>query len=497
MIIFCRFLWFNCVAIGAVATSVIIFSLWDKFQTNPTITGLDTDFHNWEVPFPAITLCQEEPTSNQKIEEYIQKQSVRNGSDDNQIEFFKDLTKLSYDSWARFTTKYSTQGYIDFNTNLKDLVFNLTYKCEETFESCTWKSYPYNCCEGFFPVFTENGFCYTFNSRHYERKIPGTESELPDFGMHYIQETDMKWSLKFKVKSMDSYFPIYILNSEEVAGIDTQAQHVWDFSMESMMFSVKQTYTTQDTAQLSIKQRRCAFPNEIKLKVNKIYSYTACTRECRMKNAMKLCSCVPFFYPVAGTSYRHCGIDELPCITSHLEKIKSIDECSCYLGCSNTVYEIEKLNGMGSSQEGEEGALECQFVSWPMVRYKREVLFGWVDLLVSFGGIAGLFLGFSLLSGVEILYYFTIRACCMVVKERNDLRKMRFVERSRQSTKKKHDVQRFVSKLAPMKASKYATDMNFALQGISNKITPSGKEGYRLRRPADIIKSPYGIEFLN
>lgn len=26
-------------------------------------------------------------------------------------------------------------------------------------------------------------------------------------------------------------------------------------------------------------------------------------------------------------------------------------------------------------------SLETEFVSWPMVRYKREVLFGWVDLL--------------------------------------------------------------------------------------------------------------------
>lgn len=33
---------------------------------------------------------------------------------------------------------------------------------------------------------------------------------------------------------------------------------------------------------------------------------------------------------------------------------------------------------------------------------------------MAFGGIAGLFLGFSLLSGVEIIYYFTLRACCMV-----------------------------------------------------------------------------------
>lgn len=55
---------------------------------------------------------------------------------------------------------------------------------------------------------------------------------------------------------------------------------------------------------------------------------------------------------------------------------------------------------------------------WPIIRYQREVLFGWVDLLVSFGGIAGLMLGFSLLSAAEIFYYFTIRAVCMLFTDR-------------------------------------------------------------------------------
>lgn len=35
-----KFMWFCCVAIGAVAAFVIIDSLWEKFQTNPTITGM-------------------------------------------------------------------------------------------------------------------------------------------------------------------------------------------------------------------------------------------------------------------------------------------------------------------------------------------------------------------------------------------------------------------------------------------------------------------------
>lgn len=66
----------------------------------------------------------------------------------------------------------------------------------------------------------------------------------------------------------------------------------------------------------------------------------------------------------------------------------------------------------------EDYRVNIEFLTWPIIRYKREVLFGWVDLLVSFGGIAGLFLGFSLLSGVEIVYYFTMRAGCMFVKNR-------------------------------------------------------------------------------
>lgn len=43
---------------------------------------------------------------------------------------------------------------------------------------------------------------------------------------------------------------------------------------------------------------------------------------------------------------------------------------------------------------------------------------------VAFGGIAGLFLGFSLLSGVEIIYYFTLRACCMVTNNHQVLEEL-------------------------------------------------------------------------
>lgn len=47
--------------------------------------------------------------------------------------------------------------------------------------------------------------------------------------------------------------------------------------------------------------------------------------------------------------------------------------------------------------------------SLPMERYKRNVIRGTLDLVVSIGGTAGLFVGASLLSFVEIFYYFIVR----------------------------------------------------------------------------------------
>lgn len=47
---------------------------------------------------------------------------------------------------------------------------------------------------------------------------------------------------------------------------------------------------------------------------------------------------------------------------------------------------------------------------WPTNQYRRQALRTNLDVIVSIGGILGLFLGASLLSAIEFIYYFTIRA---------------------------------------------------------------------------------------
>lgn len=42
--------------------------------------------------------------------------------------------------------------------------------------------------------------------------------------------------------------------------------------------------------------------------------------------------------------YRQCTLRELECIAKHAPAITDVTKCSCELGCTHTVYEVEKLS---------------------------------------------------------------------------------------------------------------------------------------------------------
>lgn len=121
---------------------------------------------------------------------------------------------------------------------------------------------------------------------------------------------------------------------------------IWDYYVDKISFSVKQTYTTEDARQLSIKQRHCIFEDEKKLLTDRIYTYSACIQQCRMLKTLKKCRCVPHFYPNT-IGERNCNFNDFACISKNIKVIESEESCFCELGCSNTVYEVEKLNEKG------------------------------------------------------------------------------------------------------------------------------------------------------
>lgn len=52
--------------------------------------------------------------------------------------------------------------------------------------------------------------------------------------------------------------------------------------------------------------------------------------------------------------------------------------------------------------------LDIHFESETMIKYRTDVVFGFLDWMVAIGGIAGLFLGASVISLVEVIYHLSV-----------------------------------------------------------------------------------------
>jgi Amiloride-sensitive sodium channel. len=56
------------------------------------------------------------------------------------------------------------------------------------------------------------------------------------------------------------------------------------------------TESSRNVRALSISQRNCLFPDELRLSVFKTYTQQNCLLECRLRNIASYCGCYPYFF---------------------------------------------------------------------------------------------------------------------------------------------------------------------------------------------------------
>ena len=84
--------------------------------------------------------------------------------------FLVALANISYDSLDALLP-YTEDADLPQH-GLKEIVFEVVSRCHVLVE-CAWKGdAELNCCPYFRPIFTEHGFCYSFNLRFTETQWP-------------------------------------------------------------------------------------------------------------------------------------------------------------------------------------------------------------------------------------------------------------------------------------------------------------------------------------
>nr|CAH7715526.1 unnamed protein product [Callosobruchus chinensis] len=129
---------------------------------------------------------------------------------------------------------------------------------------------------------------------------------------------------------------------------------------------------------LNVEKRGCKFPWENEgLLVHKHYSYSTCVVQCHAENHIRL-------YKI-----EYCNVQGLQCLTDYFDEVNRLNAkgfekpglvCDCVPSCFEPEYNVVS------------------------VTKGRIVLRTDLDLVVSIGGTAGLFIGASLLSIVELVY---------------------------------------------------------------------------------------------
>ncbi|KAJ8916815.1 hypothetical protein NQ315_005822 [Exocentrus adspersus] len=204
------------------------------------------------------------------------------------------------------------------------------------------------------------------------------------------------------------------------------------------------------------KRRECYFPKEKELKFFKIYTSLNCKLECLTNFTLHQCGCVNFYMP-RDNSTSICGNGKSRCMkkaeqllqmgdlrkkielsenkstngnnTKNKEFYRDLLDCDCMPLCNDLSYDVEisqndwdwldalrslSPNGTLSFKEDDYhlSSLTLFFKSSQFITSQRHELYGPTDFLANFGGLLGLFTGFSILSLMEAIYFLTVRLCC-------------------------------------------------------------------------------------
>ncbi|CAH0560646.1 unnamed protein product [Brassicogethes aeneus] len=197
-------------------------------------------------------------------------------------------------------------------------------------------------------------------------------------------------------------------------------------------------------------KRDCFFQDEKPLRFFKIYTQSNCLLECFTNITLQNCECVPFYMPRTNSTPL-CGLGLYKCIeVAEYESLASgfdfmeteSERCDCRPLCSDINYNIETsqnvwknnkvLKTIGTPVYEEEKTeisesydppdlylekddkVEFSSLTLYMRRNhletkQRNEVYGFIDFLCGFGGLLGLFTGFSLLSLMEIIYFLSLR----------------------------------------------------------------------------------------
>lgn len=162
-----KILWGFAILLALVCMVYCCLMLSDRFKNSKTSTVFETTSYKvMEIPFPAVTLCNNNRLDYNKTDAVLNKFLPTRTKNETEI-FLKFVHILQNQEFGSFDEFAGLEEYnVTFmdNLNITEIYEFMMHECEIFFVSCWWRGVLRNCCELFSKQRSEYGICYSFNS---------------------------------------------------------------------------------------------------------------------------------------------------------------------------------------------------------------------------------------------------------------------------------------------------------------------------------------------
>jgi amiloride-sensitive sodium channel len=347
-----------------------------------------------------------------------------------------------------------------------DFIEEASPALSEVIFRCMWRLNGTACNNLFTSVLTDEGLCYTFNTLSSKDLF---RSDTIQHNSKYLNHSKtLTWSLEggypdsqttetFPDRALTSgaYGGLYLLVGMDDKDIDplcsyaihglqvllhspadfpnVEAQQFWVPLNRHVIVGIRPRLMVTNAALRGYppEKRRCYFATERHLRHFSIYTQQNCGLECFTNYTLQKCGCVWYHMPrdqntsICGPAKQECLINGA---VNFMRDGDGLFKCNCMSACTEISYDVETSQAKYNWLENEKvvdpnyaeletkrfTAVSFYYKDLQFVSSRRGELYGPAEFLASCGGLLGLCMGFSLLSLVEIIYFFTVRLFCNV-----------------------------------------------------------------------------------
>ncbi|KNC23431.1 hypothetical protein FF38_13352 [Lucilia cuprina] len=410
-----KLFWAAAIIAATYSSLDICLNQWKRFRDNPIVYAMELAWGKSNFPFVGITLCSESSNQEDMDEIISQNWDVTSMSNATQYKYYVDflniLNSLNIMSLDKLKPYENDSSLINLefleilvfmrNKSIPRQVYANTANNEQ---KLTASSFDVEGREQIYAAaMTEIGICRTTSQLTRYTNPFGNLKSLKVSDISYCDIMNECNTKIFPKVGVDSSLLIFLHNVEDIVAPYDQGAIMRHATMEgSLTIELLLGLTTAETEvrNLPIAYRKCRYKDENNLKYFEIYRPGLCRIECRINVAMQKCGCKPYFYVVAP-HLPVCNIKGMLCLT-HERWLKEA-QCNCPNLCEEETYvSMQTTLQKDESTKFERTIIVKLFL--PRMAMKRRVVFSTDQLIMSFGGAIGLFLGASFISIYGLLY---------------------------------------------------------------------------------------------